>query len=76
MADVLQEGRTPARSLPEALVRTLRHEVGDLLQKVYASVAILKDRQAIVGGALVQKFVPAGRFLPTLVQVAPPSAER
>jgi signal transduction histidine kinase len=37
-------GRPPARSLPEALVRTLRHEVGDMLQKVYASVAILKDR--------------------------------
>lgn len=37
-------GRSAARSLPEALVRTLRHEVGDLLQKVYASVAILKDR--------------------------------
>jgi signal transduction histidine kinase len=34
----------PARSLPEALIRTLRHEIGDLLQKVYASVAILKDR--------------------------------
>jgi signal transduction histidine kinase len=32
------------RSLPEALVRTLRHEIGDLLQKVYASIAILQDR--------------------------------
>jgi signal transduction histidine kinase len=30
--------------LPEALVRTLRHEMGDFLQKVYASVAILKTR--------------------------------
>jgi two-component system, NtrC family, nitrogen regulation sensor histidine kinase NtrY len=36
--------RTPARSLPEALVRTLRHEMGDFLQKVYATVAILKAR--------------------------------
>jgi len=30
--------------LPEALVRTLRHELGDFLQKVYATVAILKAR--------------------------------
>lgn len=37
-------GRRPARTLQEALVRTLRHEMGDFLQKVYASVAILKDR--------------------------------
>lgn len=45
MADLgSPSGRPPARSLPEALVRTLRHEVGDLLQKVYASVAILKSR--------------------------------
>src|SRR5689334_5882932 len=36
--------RPPARSLPEALVRTLRHEMGDFLQKVYATVAILKTR--------------------------------
>src|ERR1700756_3095348 len=36
--------RTPARTLPEALVRTLRHEMGDFLQKVYATVAILKTR--------------------------------
>jgi signal transduction histidine kinase len=33
-----------ARSAPEALVRTLRHEVGDLLQTVYATVAILQKR--------------------------------
>jgi len=32
------------RSLEEALARTLRHEVGDFLQKVYASVAILQGR--------------------------------
>src|SRR5262249_48507986 len=37
-------GRPPARSLPEALVRALRHEVGDFLQKVYATAAILKTR--------------------------------
>jgi signal transduction histidine kinase len=36
--------RTAARALPEALARTLRHEVGDFLQKVYASVAILQAR--------------------------------
>jgi signal transduction histidine kinase len=36
--------RSPPRTLPEALVRTLRHEVSDFLQKVYASVAILKGR--------------------------------
>ena len=33
-----------ARSLPEALVRFLRHEVGDLLQTIYATVAILQKR--------------------------------
>src|SRR5262249_61520139 len=32
------------RSLPEKLARTLRHEVGDFLQKLYASVAILQSR--------------------------------
>jgi signal transduction histidine kinase len=31
-------------SLPEVLVRTLRHEVGDLLQTVYATAAILQER--------------------------------
>jgi signal transduction histidine kinase len=31
-------------SMPEVVVRTLRHEVGDLLQTVYAAVAILKER--------------------------------
>jgi signal transduction histidine kinase len=30
--------------LAEALARTLRHEIGDFLQKVYASVAILQGR--------------------------------
>ena len=33
-----------APSLPEALARTLRHEVGDLLQTIYAAVAILQKR--------------------------------
>lgn len=36
--------RAPARTLPEAVVRTLRHEMGDFLQKVYATVAILQTR--------------------------------
>src|SRR5579859_1789913 len=31
---------------PEILARTLRHEVGDLLQTVYAAVAILRRRLA------------------------------
>jgi signal transduction histidine kinase len=38
------EGRPRPQSVPEAIVRTLRHEVGDLLQTVYAAVAILKER--------------------------------
>ena len=33
-----------APSLPEMVVRTLRHEVGDLLQTVYATAAILQER--------------------------------
>jgi signal transduction histidine kinase len=32
------------RTMAEALARTLRHEIGDFLQKVYASVAILQGR--------------------------------
>jgi signal transduction histidine kinase len=39
-----EQHHAPARTLPEALVRTLRHELGDFLQKVYATVAILKMR--------------------------------
>jgi signal transduction histidine kinase len=35
---------SPPRSLPEAMARTLRHEVGDLLQSLYATVAILQKR--------------------------------
>jgi signal transduction histidine kinase len=38
------EGRPQPRNVPEAIVRLLRHEVGDLLQTVYAAVAILKER--------------------------------
>ncbi|HEX5272585.1 MAG TPA: hypothetical protein VFW33_18940, partial [Gemmataceae bacterium] len=38
------EGRPRPQSVPEAIVRTIRHEVGDLLQTVYAAVAILKER--------------------------------
>jgi signal transduction histidine kinase len=42
----LGEGRPRPQTVPEAIVRTLRHEVGDLLQTVYAAVAILKERLA------------------------------
>jgi signal transduction histidine kinase len=35
---------TPSPRLVETLARTLRHEVGDLLQTVYATVAILQER--------------------------------
>src|SRR6266481_5658931 len=34
----------PPQNLPEAVVRTLRHEVGDLLQTVYAAAAVLQQR--------------------------------
>jgi signal transduction histidine kinase len=34
----------PPQTLPEAVVRTLRHEVGDLLQTVYAAAAVLQQR--------------------------------
>jgi signal transduction histidine kinase len=34
----------PPQTLPEAAVRTLRHEVGDLLQTVYAAAAVLQQR--------------------------------
>ncbi len=44
MAEGASPRRPPPRTLPEALVRTLRHELGDFLQKVYATVAILKTR--------------------------------
>jgi len=41
------DGFNPStRNLPETLARTLRHEVGDLLQTIYAAVAILQRRLA------------------------------
>jgi signal transduction histidine kinase len=43
--DTLEKsGSAAPRSLPEAVTRTLRHEVGDLLQTIYATVAILQRR--------------------------------
>jgi signal transduction histidine kinase len=36
--------RTPSTHFVEMVVRTLRHEVGDLLQSVYSAVAILQER--------------------------------
>jgi len=36
--------RTPSAHFVEMVVRTLRHEVGDLLQSVYSAVAILQER--------------------------------
>lgn len=44
MASMVESDRPPVRSLPEAVARTLRHEVGDLLQTIYAAVAILQRR--------------------------------
>jgi two-component system NtrC family sensor kinase len=35
---------TPSHHLLETLTRTLRHEVGDLLQTIYSTVAILQER--------------------------------
>jgi signal transduction histidine kinase len=37
-------GRPPSAHFVEVVVRTLRHEVGDLLQSVYSAVAILQER--------------------------------
>jgi signal transduction histidine kinase len=40
-----RQSASPASpNLPEVVVRTLRHEVGDLLQTVYATAAILQER--------------------------------
>jgi two-component system, NtrC family, sensor histidine kinase HydH len=39
-----QPSAAPGPGLPEVVVRTLRHEVGDLLQTVYATAAILQER--------------------------------
>ncbi len=37
----------PSQRLMETLTRTVRHEVGDLLQTVYATVAILQERLGV-----------------------------
>src|SRR5439155_13574133 len=37
-------GVSSARTLPEALARTVRHDVGNLLQKLYVTVALLQER--------------------------------
>lgn len=44
MASNEEKGQTPSDHLVEMVVRTLRHEVGDLLQSVYSAVAILQER--------------------------------
>jgi len=44
MEQARKPGPAPALTQAEALARLLRHEVGDLLQTVYASVALLKER--------------------------------
>ena len=49
---------SPPRPLAELVVRTLRHEVGDLLQTVYASVAILLER---LGPELAPRATDIGR---------------
>src|SRR5262249_54470163 len=53
----VESDRPAARSLPEALARTLRHEVGDLLHTVYAEVAILQKR--LPGHAAVEQRILA-----------------
>jgi signal transduction histidine kinase len=50
MESIGQPTLAPSQRLVESLARTLRHEVGDLLQTVYATVAILQER---LGPALV-----------------------
>src|SRR5229473_6612485 len=44
MAEVAEPRANPPQSLAEAAVRILRHEVGDLLQTVYATAALLQQR--------------------------------
>jgi signal transduction histidine kinase len=44
MSELRESESDSPRTLTEAAVRTLRHEVGDLLQTVYATSAILQDR--------------------------------
>jgi signal transduction histidine kinase len=44
MSEMRFRGSEAPRTLPEAALRTLRHEVGDFLQTVYATAAILGQR--------------------------------
>lgn len=44
MASQDEGDRTPSAHSVEMVVRTLRHEIGDLLQSVYSAVAILQER--------------------------------
>jgi signal transduction histidine kinase len=44
MESIGQSTVVPPQRLVETLARTVRHEVGDLLQTVYATVAILQER--------------------------------
>ncbi len=44
MDNVVKSGSPRPRTLIEALTRMLRHEIGDLLQTIYATVAILQKR--------------------------------
>src|SRR5437588_9075053 len=44
MATANPGGSRSSRSFPEAITRLLRHELGDLLQSIYATAAILQRR--------------------------------
>jgi signal transduction histidine kinase len=44
MMETAGKNSAAMRSMPELLARTIRHEVGDMLQTVYATVAILQKR--------------------------------
>src|SRR5262249_887153 len=44
MAGAAQFASRPPQSLTEAITRTIRHDVGDLLQTIYATAAILQKR--------------------------------
>jgi signal transduction histidine kinase len=44
MSQAESSAKLPADRLLESVTRTLRHEVGDLLQTVYSTVAILQER--------------------------------
>jgi signal transduction histidine kinase len=44
IGEVMNTASSAPRTVPEALTRTLRHEIGDLLQTLYATVAILQRR--------------------------------